>query len=214
MKIYKITLILFLTLLQWNIYANPPLSDFRAAEILKAYEASFFSIKDFQATFVWETGNLRRGIEKRGTVMYKKGMYMVDFGDEQIYCDKVQQWIFDKSRMQVLQRDYDPYNETSIEVIFKSYYNRGKARYDGEENIGGKMCYKISVSINDPSITYSQINLWINKKTMLLEKALLLDYDQITTSYTFENIITNYGYTDNDFRFNAARYPDVEVITE
>lgn len=216
MNIHTTIFSFILVLSTTQVNAFPQTGDPKAESVLKAYHTSLGTVRDFAADFIWETGNMRMGATKIGQVKYKKGMYMINFPDdnEQIFCDKAQQWIFNQERGFVFERDYDPYHGASLELIFENYRNKGVARYDGEDIIAGRNCHKVSINVQNLSSTYSQIVLWINSRTNLLEKAILLDYNQTTTTYTFSNIQLNQGFEDQEFRFDAGQYPNIEVIKE
>lgn len=193
---------------------EPLREDSRAAEILRTYELTFDDMQDFQASFIWEMNDMRRNISQNGTIWYKKGMYLIDLKEQQIFCDLLQQWIYIKAEQEVYVSDYRPNGQVGLESVFSLHKYRSRARYDGQEMVNGQLCHRIFLELDDATVDCQQASLWIDQGSYTLRKAILLSDSQITTTYLFTHITPNTGLGDELFRFNPNKYPGVNVIQE
>jgi outer membrane lipoprotein-sorting protein len=199
----------------FSLFAAGP--DDKAAQILQASQAKLESLKDFSANFrysIASTSGSQKAATKAGKIRYKKGMYAILLDDQEVYCDKVTQWVYLKKNNEVSIMNNDPQESVTVESLFKLYKANGKSRYDGTETVHGVSCHKIYLALSDRSIEYNQAYLWINTKTQMLEKATLIDRRQTSTTYEFSEIKTNLGLADGDFRFQPSKYAGIRVYDE
>ncbi len=190
-----------------------------AVKILQDSKVKFESLKDFSASFQFSIQNIntRRDVfTKAGKIKYKKGKYFIGLDNEEIYFNGETQWVYLTDDKEVNIMTYDSDDAPSIELIFEIYSTTNvKPRYDGEEKINGNACHMIYIASTDKSVEYNQVKLWINKSTKLLEKMVLLDRNQTTTTYLFSNIKVNTGMSDDDFQLEVAKLPsDIEIYDE
>lgn len=190
-----------------------------AVKILQDSKVKFESLKDFSASFQFSIQNIntRRDVfTKSGKIKYKKGKYFIGLDNEEIYFNGETQWVYLTDDKEVNIMTYDSDDAPSIELIFEIYSTTNvKPRYDGEEKINGNTCHMIYIASTDKSVEYNQVKLWINKSTKLLEKMVLLDRNQTTTTYLFSNIKVNTGMSDGDFQLEIAKLPsDIEIYDE
>ena len=198
-------------------FSPEPLQDEKAKRILDDSKAVFESLKDFSATFSYSLSNATMKsaeVKKFGKIKYKKGMYFIQFGDQEIYCDLESQWIYLSESNEVNIIAYDPEESVSIESIFSVYSDGVQTRYDGQETLQGHQCHKIFLASTDRGQDYNQAYLWINARTKILEKATLIDRRQTRTTYEFSKIKTNTGLTSAAFVFNPKGHPGVDIYDE
>ena len=191
--------------------------DNKASEILKASKATFENLNDFSANFRYALSNstMRSGeVEKDGQFKYKEGMYFIEFGNQEIYCDLKSQWLFLKDVNEVNIMDYDPEEAISIESVYQVYESKAKPEYLGLEKFNNKSCHKILLTSLDNSMDYNRATLWINASTKLIEKAELVDKKQTKEIIEFTSIETNGGLGSNDFQFDSKKYPGVDIYDE
>lgn len=198
-------------------YPKSTFQDAKANEILQTSKQKFEALEDFSATFQYALSNstMRSGqVEKSGAFKYKNGMYFIEFGNQEIYCDLESQWLFLKEENEVNISAYDPEEAISIESVYRIYETKANARYEGETSLNGKKFHKIVLNSLEDEFAYNQVTLWINQTTMLMERAELLDKKQTKETVEFNNIQTNTGLSHADFRFNASQHPNVDVYDD
>ena len=185
--------------------------------ILDESRKKFESLTDFSASYSYELKNeamKANKVSKNGTFKYKEGMYFLDLGNQAIYCDLESQWIHLKEDEEVTIVEYDPEEAVNIESVYKVYESNAKSAYQGTETLHGNKTHKILLTSLDKDLEYNQVTLWVNAKTKLLDKAILLDRNQTQEIITFQNMKTNLGFSATDFQFNSAMHPGVEVYDE
>lgn len=199
------------------LWTSLPAQDIQAARVMKESKQMLENLQDFAAKFSYVIDNPqmpRKAIPRSGTIRYKQGKYAILMDDQEVYCDLETQWIYLKEDAEVTVMHYDPEEGVTLESIFSIYEASARARYEGTEVVHGITCDKIYLDIQDHSMDYNQAYVWINPKTLLLEKVALIDRKQTTTTYEFTNLRTNVGLRDQDFRFDASRHPGVTVLDE
>ncbi|MBX7242785.1 MAG: outer-membrane lipoprotein carrier protein LolA [Bacteroidia bacterium] len=189
--------------------------DEKANTVLKTAKAKLEGMNDFTASFKYTlSGPNAKNASKSGKIKYKKGKFRVEMGDQELYCDKNKLWVFLKNDNEVNVTPYDANDGLDIEQIFKTYQQASKAKYEGDETVHNIACFKIYIASTSSKSDYNQVRLWINKNSHYLEKAELTDRRQVKTIYEFSNIKTNNGLSDNEFRFDVAKHPGVQVYDE
>ncbi|MDX2285202.1 MAG: outer membrane lipoprotein carrier protein LolA [Bacteroidia bacterium] len=191
--------------------------DTKATNVLNASKSKLESLGDFAATVKYTVDNpasAQKAPSKTGKLKYKRGMYVLMLDDQEIYCNKITQWVYLKKDKEVNITAYDPREAVSLESVFTIYKANGKPRYEGAETLHGVACHKVYIALADPKVEYNQARLWINQQTNLLEKITLTDRRQTSTTYEFFEVRTNQGLGDGDFSFNPAKVPGLKVYDE
>jgi len=191
--------------------------DNKAQEILDESRKKFESLKDFRANYKYELNNdamRAQGVEKEGSMKYKDGMYYIDLGNQEIFCDKESQWIYLPEDEEVTIVPYDSEESVSIESIYSLYKTKSKPAYAGEERVDGNSYHKILLNSTDSEVEYNRVTMWINKKNNFIERAELVDRNQTKEIIKIFDIETNVGFSEEDFRFDVNAHPNVEVYDE
>ncbi|RMG64585.1 MAG: outer membrane lipoprotein carrier protein LolA [Bacteroidetes bacterium] len=191
--------------------------DPQAERVLRESKQKLESLQDFAANFSYVIDNpqMPRKVEPRtGKIRYKGGKYALLMPDQEIYCDLETLWIYLPEDKEVTIMPYDPEEGFTLESIFSIYEAHAKARYEGTESVHGITCDKIYLAIQDDDLDYNQAYVWVNPRTLLLEKVALIDRRQTTTTYEFVGLRANLGFAEGQFRFDPARHPGVTVLDE
>lgn len=199
-------------------FTSPQPPDEKADKILRDSKAKFESLKDFSANFAYtirnEASQKGRSISQKGTFKIKGDKFVLDLGEQVIFCDGESQWIYNEEFNEVNIQPYDPEDGLNLESIFQVYEANGKSQYVGIESINKSNHHKILLAIADKKLDYNQATLWIGQSSKLPSKALLKDRNQTSTEVLFSNIKINQNISDNDFVFDKSKYPGVEVYDE
>ncbi|WNJ20777.1 outer membrane lipoprotein carrier protein LolA [Pontibacter sp. G13] len=177
-------------------------------DILLKSKAKFESLDDFSANFKYKLSNPAlntQPVEQSGTVQYMKGgSFVLKLDDMQIFCDKQTIWQYNTSTQprEVTIMEYDEEEVLDITEVFKVYEDASEAQVQGSEKIHGQDCFKIYVAVKDPQADYNQAVVWVNKKTMMPEKASLVERTQSMTTFEFSNYELNQDLTVSDFRMD------------
>lgn len=189
-------------------------SDQRALEILRAHQAVYDAMEDFRVQFVWEVDNLRSGIKREGEAMFKDGMYVIKLEGQEIYCDRVNQWVYTPDDYRVIVRDFDPAETMGVQALFDISRMAPDVRFEGEEFIHDQRCYRLSVFARQGIFRNKQVNLWIDSRDYLLKKASIIDESHVTSTYLFSNSQANLGLPLAAFRFDPNRHPGIMLVRD
>ena len=183
--------------------------DTKARKILENSKTTFDNLKDFSADFVYSLENpTQRGssVSKEGKLYYSNGKYAIIMDEQEIYCNLETMWVHLPEDEEVSIMEYDPEEGFDIESIFNLYETNAKARYDGVETVNGSSAHKIYMAVTDKELEFNQVNLWVNQKTNLLEKAVTTNRLQTKTTYKFQGIKTNQNLPDSRFEFDTNNF--------
>lgn len=191
--------------------------DNKAQKILDQSREKFESLSDFAASYKYKLTNKAmrsEGVEKEGSMKYKDGMYYIDLGNQEIFCDKETQWIYLKEDQEVTIVPYDPEESVSIESIYKLYKTKSNPTYLGEDNLNGSKQHKILLNSTDEEVDYNRVTIWINQKNEFIEKITLIDRNQTEEDIEIYDIQSNVGFKTSDFQFDVSKHPNVDVYDE
>ncbi|MCB0836956.1 MAG: outer membrane lipoprotein carrier protein LolA [Bacteroidetes bacterium] len=179
--------------------------------ILEESKAKLRNLKDFSADFLYTIQNPNlKPVTQSGNILYKKGKYVIKLEDQELYCNKVTLWIHilaeNPVHAELQKMNYDEDEGMNVESIFNIYESSTKSQYEGSETVHGVETEKIFLVMQDPELDYNRAYVWINKRTKILEKVLLIDRRQTQTIYEFSNIKTDTGVSDSAFNFNEKGF--------
>lgn len=185
----------------------------QADKLIKASKAKFEALKDFKASFVYTltNPNLKKPITKQGNIMVKGEKYKIVFPDEEMYCNGKYLWVMLKEDMEIIKSDVDPEGSITPDRLYKIYEEDTKTKYDGVEGDAEK----VSLFANNKKGDVWKTELWINKNTKLIDKAVMHARNGSTYQYVMTNIESNLGIPDATFNLNEAKYEMAEwIITD
>ena len=170
------------------------------------------------ADFVFSMVNKEMDIneENAGTIEVKGQKYKVDLADAgvEVYSDGNTIWNYmkDGNQVTVTSVEEDGSELMDPSSIFSIYERGFQSKFIKETQEGGKTLYEIELYPDSDEYQVTKIVVWINKATMMLDKAILYSTDGNQYGIDVKKMNTNVDFQDSDFVFNAAKHPDVEVI--
>lgn len=178
----------------------------KADDILKASKKKFEGVKDVTATFSYTLNNpnLAKPIVKKGNLFYKGDKYKVSFSDEEIYCNGQAVWIKLNADEEVTITDFDPEESMSISKIFNLYENGTKSKYEGEEDGS----HKIILFANEDSGDIWKSEIWVNKSSKMIDRALLHARNGSTYAYKMGSVKLDNNLGDSMFSLDHNSLED------
>jgi outer membrane lipoprotein-sorting protein len=195
--------LLFLPLFGFLAGFGPAPNSNRAFEIISQSERYFVSLQDFASGFhqTIEGGLDGSGGTIEGEIRYRQGMYAILTSEQEIYCNRSSQWFVDKRNQEVTRVPYHPTEDVAQQMLFSVFRNKANSSYQGQQMVGEVMCNKVKVDIQDPALNYYKGMVWISQTDNLITKIVLIDRQQITTTYLFFDHQINPGFSQEDFTF-------------
>lgn len=147
-----------------------------------------------------------------GTALIKGDKYKITFDDQIFFCDGTSMWNYQKASNEVSIYDYeesddDALNPAKMVANWQKDYSAKFIREDVEKN---KAVQIIDLT---PKVgqSYYKIRLVIDKNKNEIIRTSIYEKDNTIYTYYFDSFTTNSTIDDSTFKFNASKYPGVEV---
>jgi outer membrane lipoprotein carrier protein len=210
-KIYASALLLsigLMTLAQSN--------DPAAKKILDGVSAKFKTYTTVQATFAYKVENAagKALSTKNGTIQMKGTKYHVTFSGQEIFCDGNTIWNYDKAAKEVTINKLDASSGMiTPQKLFTNFYDKDFLyMLNGEKKVGSKTIQEIEMTPVDKSKPFHKVYLQVDKASKTIASTRVLENAGNRYSYTVATMKTNTPIADNQFTFNKAKYPGIDVV--
>jgi outer membrane lipoprotein-sorting protein len=191
-------------------------SDPAAKVILDAVSTKFKTFKTVQASFIYkvENANGKTLSTKNGSILMKGTKYKVNFSGQEIYCDGVTIWNYDKSANEVSISKLDASSGMiTPQKLFTNFYDKDFLYVlNGEKKAGNKTLQEIEMTPVDKSKPFHKVYVQIDKAAKTIYSTKVLENAGNRYSYTVSTMKTNVALADNLFVFDKKKYPGVEEV--
>ena len=187
-----------------------------AKKVLDGVRAKFKTYKTVKSTFTFKTESSvgKTLSSKNGTVWIKGSKYKVTIVGQEIFCDGVNVWNYDKSSNEVTITKFD--NSSSgltPQKMFTNFYDKDFLyKLNGEKKQGAKTIQEIELTPTDKTKTYHKVYLYIDKTGKTINTTKVIEKDQTKHSIIVNTLTPNGAIDDKQFVFDAKKYPGVEVV--
>ncbi len=186
----------------------------RAREVLDKTGEALNKAGSIRITFDIKSTRMGQSMEDQGTIRLKGEKFMLETEDVSTWFDGKTQWSYFAQNDEVTiseptAEELQSINPYALLGLYKSGYN-----YILEENssAGGKACYRVTLTTDDRKKDIQKLILYIAKADYQPIRIVAEMRDKSISDI----LITSYkkGENDNDnfFRFDAKKYPRVEII--
>jgi outer membrane lipoprotein carrier protein len=187
-----------------------------AKKVLDGVSAKFKTYKTVKSTFTFKTESSagKTLSSKNGTVWIKGSKYKVTIVGQEIFCDGINVWNYDKSSNEVTITKFDN-NGSSLtpQKMFTNFYDKDFLyKLNGEKKQGAKTIQEIELTPTDKTKTYHKVYLYIDKTGKTINTTKVIEKDQTKHSIIVNTFIPNGAIDDSQFVFDAKKYPGVEVV--
>jgi len=192
---------------------NKGVDDPQAHEILKDVRKQLKSYKSLKIDFSYLLENKNEKIKdnKKGTILIKGNMYNLNFMGQNSISDGKNIWNYNKEAKEIQITEVNPKETEALNPI---------ALIDNyEKNYRAKL---ISEGNKDKDIVIIDLipleNRNFHKVRIATDKAKKIVYSEIhdkngtVITFRVDKMQTNVSTKDSDFKFEASKYPNVEVI--
>ena len=187
-----------------------------AKKILDGVSAKFKTYKTVKSTFTFKTENAagKPLSSKNGTVWIKGNKYKVSIVGQEIFCDGVNVWNYDKASNEVTITKYDNTSGSlTPQKMFTNFYDKDFLyKLNGEKKQGTKIVQEIELTPTDKTKTYHKVYLSVDKANKTIAMTKVIEKDQTKHSIIVNTFTPNGTISDSQFVFDAKKYPGVEVI--
>jgi outer membrane lipoprotein carrier protein len=197
--------------------SNMGQTDPEAKKILDAVSAKFKTFKAVQALFSFKNEDAKGKVLgiKKGTLFTKGTKYRVNItGGQEIFCDGINIWTYDKSINEVTVSKYDP-SQSSItpQKIFTNFYDKDFLyKLNGDKKEAGKVLQEIELTPFDKTKSFFKVIVWVDKVAKTIYSMKVLEKSGNKYTYTVSSLNGKAALTDTQFAFDKTKYPGVEVV--
>lgn len=215
MKLFTTILMMLIGVATAKTYAQAT-NDPAAKKILDDVSAKFKTFKTVKSTFTFKTESAagKTLSSKTGTVLIKGSKYKVTIVGQEIFCDGVNVWTYDKSSNEVVITKFDNSGSSlTPQKMFTNFYDKDFLyKLNGEKKVGAKTVQEIELTPTDKSKTYHKVYLSVDKTAKTIVDTKVLEKDGKKYSITVNSFTPNTAVDDKQFVFDQKKYPGVEVI--
>ena len=192
--------------------------DQKAKGILDEVSGKTKTFKSISADFSFSMENKEMEINEKndGSIKLKGQKYFVDLpgAGVKVYSDGKTNWNYMKQGNQVtVSLIEDAGSELMDPSSLFSIYEKGfSSKFIAEKNVGGQILYQIDLFPDKKEYDVTKITIEINKSTMMIQSAMLFGTDGNLYGIVVKKMETNKEFSDNEFVFDASKFPDVEII--
>ena len=212
MKVVYLFGVLFLAV--GSLFAQ---QDAKAKEILDKLSQTSKSYKTIQIDFAFTLENKTGSVTEtnEGSVALKGKSYrlhMPAMGME-VFSNGAATWSYltESNEVNITENEDDSDAALNPANLFTIYEKGFKYTYVGEESIGGKTAQVIDLFPTDKAKEFSKVRLYIDKTKYQILRAKTFNKDGNVYILSMKNMKTDQALTDDYFKFDAAKYPKVEI---
>ena len=186
----------------------------KAEDVLEELSSKTNSYKNIKTSFAYKMVNLEAEIDEttNGTLIVAGNKYHLNIAGQEVICDGETLWTYlaDSEEVQI--------NEVSEDEGFSptkllSSYNDDYTSKLGDEIIkDGISFYQINLKPKDKNSNLDYVVLSVNKELLQLSEFIMYDFDGNVFSYEIKQFVTNSELPSDSFKFDTAKYPNLEVI--
>ena len=212
-KILGILLLALFTISAFS-QATDEKGDKKSNEILDRLTAITESYGTIKTEFSYKMKNADAGIDEttQGTLYVKGNKYRLLIAGQEVISDGVTIWTYieDAEEVQVNSME-DSEESLNPNNLLSSYKNDYRSKFIRESFQYGTTVNVIDLTPVEGK-TYYKIRVVIDKAKDQLLEITLFDKNESTYSYIINKFVPNIDIEDSYFTFDAAAFPDVDVI--
>lgn len=190
-------------------------SDQKSQEILNAVKKNTSALHSYKVKFNYKIENLndKTSSEQSGTLYIKDKKYKIILQGQQIISNGDTIWNYMPDAEEVQVNNVDPNNTDLItpNSILNIWEKDFKHRFV-KEVVENDVVLEVIHLLPDKGKSYYKIDLYINKSTKYLQKAVVHEREGIDHTYEILEMDTKVELKDSEFVFDTKKHPDVEVI--
>ena len=190
--------------------------DPKAKAILDEVSAKFKTYQTVAANFAYSIQNAQGKVlsKKTGIVNMKGQKFNISFGDNKIISDGSTVWNYDPSAKEVTVNNANKSESTiTPQKLFTDFYNKDFMYVMGNESkVNGKPASVIIMQPSDKNKPISRLYVAVDKATKTIVSTTVVEKGGNRYVYMVNKLKPNSPMPDDQFTFDKAKYPGVEVV--
>ena len=211
MRLISIFLALFISTLSFSQNSD------KAMSILKKVAKQYKTYQGISIQFILTMDNAQEDINEssKGVAWVKKNKYKIDLMGVETYYDGTTKWSYIKDAEEVNITTPDPKDKNTFDPskLFTEYEEGYKVRYKQEVFQNARALHEIDLlPIDVKGSEFNRIRIFVDKDKNQIYKIIRFGKDGNDYTITINKIKKEDGLSDTLFKFNPAKYPDIELI--
>lgn len=206
------TLLLLFTFL--TIATVPAVSQDKGEKILEEVAENTQNMGAIKILFTYSMTNEEQGINEsyKGELLSQGDKYRLKITGQEVYCDGETIWTYIPDAMEVqvneAGQDAGGFNPTSV---LTDYEEKFEVELMEEKTRGNRELAILELTPKQDK-QFKKAQIVVDKVKNELRSLTIFDEIGNEFTYKVEELLPNIGLTGNEFKFNEAEHPDVDVI--
>ncbi len=185
--------------------------DQQAEKVLRsAAQKMNASAVSFSVTLTNRDANKKQTNTMKAQVLFNRGKYRVEAGDNVLYCDGASVWHLNKEVKEVTVNKVSSADDDLLNpALLLSNYNKNYRAKFIRQNDDGTAVIDLTPKQRR---SYYRIRLVVNTLNNVIKSMTLNNYDSTSSEYAVTNFKSDVATKDADFVYPKAQYPGVEVV--
>lgn len=191
-------------------------SDPDALARLRALKARYAAFTAMSMDFSLDITDIENGSTetKKGKMWVKGDQFRVQLDEQTVICDNQTIWVYLSDVNEVQITEYEPESEDfmSPSELFQLPEKEFFVAATGQTTLNNQKVQVLELAPLDKDLAYYKIKLFIRPAENELVQAVVMDKNGIHYTYKVDQFKGNPAIDTDTFRFNPAKFPNVEVI--
>ncbi|MDR1182126.1 MAG: outer membrane lipoprotein carrier protein LolA [Bacteroidales bacterium] len=216
----KTGILIVLELFFYFVFAQQPAQtrkyqDMESVAILKELQRNLSSFSSISIDFTFRSEKNEKFIDEiTGSVLVKGNKYVLKTGQQLICCDGTNLWNYLPEQKEVTVSLYDKEDDDQMMNplnMIQNYEKYYKSNFIREVIEKGILIQVIDLTPLEAS-SYYKVRLVLDKTKKQLMRLTVYEKEGIQYTYVVNKFVINQSLSDEQFSFDLAKYPGVELI--
>lgn len=206
-------IIVILIMLSLTVVGVAQKTDGGADAIMQELDTKYKAFTTMKINYTYKAEKEKKTLSAlTGVALIKGDKYYITFDDQVFYCDGTTMWNYQKSTNEVSIYDYEESDDDALNPakMLATWSKEFNAKFIREDNEKNKTVQIIDLTPKNGQ-SYYKIRIVVDKAKKEIIRTSIYEKDNTIYTYYFDTFTTNTALDDSNFKFNASKFPGVEV---
>ena len=206
-------IIVILIMLSLTVVGVAQKTDGGANAIMQELDPKYKGFTTMKINYTYKAEKEKKTLSAlSGVALIKGDKYYITFDDQVFYCDGTTMWNYQKSTNEVSIYDYEESDDDALNPakMLATWSKEFNAKFIREDNEKNKTVQIIDLTPKNGQ-SYYKIRIVVDKAKKEIIRTSIYEKDNTIYTYYFDTFTTNTALDDSNFKFNASKFPGVEV---
>ncbi len=206
-------IIVILIMLSLTVAGVAQKTDGGANEIMKELDSKYKGFTTMKINYTYKAEKEKKNLAAlTGVALIKGDKYYITFDDQVFYCDGTTMWNYQKSTNEVSIYDYEESDDDALNPakMLATWSKEFTAKFIREDNEKNRTVQIIDLTPKKGQ-SYYKIRIVVDKGKKEIVRTSIYEKDNTIYTYYFDTFTPNATIDDSTFKFNASKFPGVEV---